>query len=243
MEIVERLEERVPPAGDLQRVVLLGPRTGARHLSAVVVRLPPTHELPLHTHPGSEDCFFVLSGSGEALEPGHRHSIASPAGVWIPAGHPHGLRAGDSGMLEVGFQSPADHTALPYRASAGADLPSLLVKPLPAASPAGRWCSAFPERRTWRYLDAEYSVLESAQTVSVCFGQFESALVLASGTIELPRQASRRLSAFSVIRLDPDESLVLRALASPTLLIAVKARPSRESSCNPGRHRPAAPGR
>src|SRR6185436_18742502 len=98
MEVYERLQDRIRDTGQVQRIVLFDRETGARHLSAVLVRLPSAHEFPLHTHPISEDCFFVLSGSGEVLEPSGRLPISAPAGVWVPAGHPHGLRAGSSGM-------------------------------------------------------------------------------------------------------------------------------------------------
>lgn len=165
MEILERLQDRIPDTGRLQRVVLFGRETGSRDLSAVLVRLPAAHEFLLHTHPGSEDCFFVLAGSGEALEPSGRLPIAAPAGVWIPAGHPHGLRAGAEGMLEVGFQSPADHTAVPFGNTGGNELRSSLVvysyrsAPAPGTSP-GKWSSAFPERGA-RHLDRSRIVSEA----------------------------------------------------------------------------------
>ncbi len=234
MEIFERLQTRLPETGQLQRIVLFGTETGARHLSAVLVRVPSAHEFPLHTHPESEDCFFVLSGSGQAFEPGRRFAVTAPAGVWIPAGHPHGLSAGSVGMLEVGFQSPADHTAVPFEESLDSALSSSLVThPLPSTtfpgSSRGRWASAFPERRTWRWLDAEYSVLEPSRGVTVGSQEFEWAIVVASGEIELTHPHARRLAAFSVIRLDPSSSLLLRPTVSRTLLIAVKARADRPS--------------
>ena len=229
MEILERLQERFPEVGRLQRLVLWGPETGTRHLAAVLVRVPAAHEFPLHTHPESEDCFYVLAGSGEAIEPGRRLPIAAPAAVWIPAGHPHGVRAGPAGMLEVGFQSPANHAAVPFEDSTGSDFPSALVtQPLPTCALPGAshdpWSPAFPERRTWRSLDAAYSVLESSQSVTVGCQDFEWAIVVASGEIELTHRPSRRLPAFSAIHLDPGSSVALRAAASPTLLVAVKAR-------------------
>jgi quercetin dioxygenase-like cupin family protein len=230
-EILESIQQRVPDTGRLQRIVLFDRETGARHLSAVLVRLPAGHEFPLHTHPKSEDCFFVLSGSGEALEPGARFPIAAPAGVWIPAGHPHGLRAFSAGMLEVGFQSPADHTAVPFAETPEDGRHSSLVTAAfpcsssPGAAP-GRWASAFPGRSGWRHLDAECAVLEASQRLTVGFRDFECAIVVAAGEVELAGPQSRRLPAFSAIRIDPGCSIVLRATLSPTLLFAVKARAS-----------------
>jgi quercetin dioxygenase-like cupin family protein len=227
MDILERVQERVPDTGELQRVVLFDRDSGARHLSAVLVRLPAGHEFALHTHPASEDCFFVLSGSGEALEPGGRLPIAAPAGVWIPAGHPHGLCAGSSGMLEVGFQSPADHRAVPYDETRDAGRArALLTSAHPAPSRAGaprRWQPAFPER-SWRHLDAKYSLLEASDTLTLGAPDLECAVVVASGEVELGGPVRRRLPAFSAVHLDPGRSLSLQARVSPTLLFAVEAR-------------------
>jgi quercetin dioxygenase-like cupin family protein len=229
VNVLERLEERLPDTGQVQRIVLFDRQTGARHLSAVLVRLPPTREFAMHTHPRSEDCFFVLSGSGEALEPGGRFPISAPSGVWIPTGCPHGLRAGSEGMLEVGFQSPADHTAVPFEGSLDAGgSPTLVTSSFSSALPSGlvpgQWASAFPERTAWRHLDAEYSILEASHSLTIGFRDFECALVVAAGEIQLTRLVLRRLPAFSAIRLGPERSLALQATVSPTLLFLVKAR-------------------
>lgn len=222
MDVYERLQDRIPDTGQVQRIVLFDRETGARHLSAVLVRLPAAHEFALHTHPGSEDCFFVLSGSGHALQPNGRLPIAAPAGVWIPAGHPHGLCAGSSGMLEVGFQSPPDHTAIPFVEAL--DPPSSLVtSSLPRAVSPGEWSSVFPDRPTWRHLDAEYAVLASSQGITIDSRNFECAIVVASGEIEVLSPSLRRLPAFSAIRLDPRSSVSLRAVAALSVLIKVKA--------------------
>jgi quercetin dioxygenase-like cupin family protein len=85
VETLESLQDRIPESRTLERIVIFGPETGARHLSAVLVRVPAHHEFPLHTHPSSEDCFFALSGAGEAIEPGRAVPITAPAAVWIPA--------------------------------------------------------------------------------------------------------------------------------------------------------------
>lgn len=224
MEIFERLQERLPDTGEVQRIVLFGRETGARQLSAVLVRLPAAHEFSLHTHPGSEDCFFVLSGSGEALEPTGRLPIAAATGVWIPAGHPHGLRAGSGGMLELGFQSPPDHTAVPFESALAKNFSSSLMTHPLRPPPRGRWTPAFPERRSWRYLDACYAVLESSQGLTVGSEAGESAIVVASGEIEVSGPPRRRLPAFSAVRLAPRSPVAIQAAASPTLLIAVQAR-------------------
>jgi hypothetical protein len=129
-------------------------------------------------------------------------------------------------MLEVGFQSPPDHTAVPFEEAL--DPPSSLVtsslqSSLPPAVSPGRWSSVFPDRLAWRHLDAEYAVLASSQSVTIDSQNFECAIVVASGEIETLSPPLRRLPAFSAIRLDPRSSLRLRAAASPSVLIAVRA--------------------
>jgi hypothetical protein len=86
------------------------------------------------------------------------------------------------------------------------------------------WAPAFPGRQGWRHLDAEYALFESSRSFTVGSEDFEWAIVVASGGIELMDPPSRRLSAFSAIRLDPGSTLTLQTAALPTLLIAVKAR-------------------
>lgn len=224
MEVLADLQHRLPESGEPQRIVLFDRETGAHNLSAVLVRLPGAREFSLHTHPTSEDCFFILSGDGEAIEPGRRFPIAAPAGVWIPPGHPHGLRAGSGGMLEVGFQSPPDHTAVPFGAERNADVkPSLVVSSPPAVASRGQWSAAFPGRSSWRYLEARYVALDPSQTLTIDSRDLEWAVVVASGEVELCGPRDRSLSAMSMIRLDPEASLTVRATAF-TLLIGVNAR-------------------
>ena len=108
MLIIESLQERFVETSELQRTVILAPVTGAHHVLAVLVRVPAHHEFPLHTHPDSEDCFFVLSGVGEAIEPGRMFPISAPACVWVPSGHPHGLAAGAADSLCLVFEDHAE---------------------------------------------------------------------------------------------------------------------------------------
>ena len=223
VEVHANIQHRLSDPREVQRIVLFDRETGAQNLSAVLVRLPGAQEFSLHTHPRSEDCFFVLSGDGEALEPARRLPISAPVGVWIPRGHPHGLRAGPGGMLEVGFQSPADHTAVPFAGNPAADIaPALVTSSQLATASPGQWSAAFPGR-SWRYLDAQYAALEPTQKLTIESHDLEWAVVVASGEVELGGRPERSLAAISVIRTEPGSSLTLRATA-PTLLIGVNAR-------------------
>jgi mannose-6-phosphate isomerase-like protein (cupin superfamily) len=229
VEILDGIHHRLRESTELQRIVLLGAETGARYVSAVLVRVPAGHEFPLHTHPRSEDCFFVLSGSGQAVEPGRSLPVSAPAAVWIPAGHPHGLVAGSAGMLEVGFQAPADPTAIPY--DAGEKAPSrqgLLAQALPAGpvSTAARdpWVGVFPVGAERRYLDPYCAMLQASESVVAEARECELVILVAAGTIELAPPSRRRLDAVAALRLDPGGALELRAVDAPALLLGIRAR-------------------
>lgn len=218
----------MPDRGELSRLVLFAPETGARHVSAVLVRIPPGHEFALHTHPVSEDCFFVLAGSGEAFEPGRALPIASQCGVWIPAGHPHGLRAGTDGMLEIGFQAPPDPTAVPFAARQGAPpREGLLAVPLAGAArePAGDpgFRSVFGAGIRARHLDARCAWLRARERVALQTGDAEVVVVVARGAVE-QRGAPHCIESFSALRLDPFTQLELCAVRAPCLLLAIHAR-------------------
>jgi quercetin dioxygenase-like cupin family protein len=229
VDILESLQDRVPETGALQRIAIFGPETGPRYLSAVLVRVPAGHEFPLHTHPRSEDCFFALAGDGAATEPGRSLPIAAPAGVWIPAGHPHGLTAGPGGMLEVGFQAPPDPTAVPFDTDADVQAaPRLITQSLPPdRDPGGApvtWIGLFPARPAGRYLDAYCATLQASERVVADARQDELVVIVARGVVEISSGVPSRLDAFGALRLDPGTIVELRALESPALLLGIRAR-------------------
>lgn len=58
-----------------------------------------------HTHPDSEEWSIVLRGDGEALI--HDHvPLAEGSMLGRAAAHPHGFRAGESGLLLLSIQLP-----------------------------------------------------------------------------------------------------------------------------------------
>jgi quercetin dioxygenase-like cupin family protein len=229
MDIFESLHEQLPQSDELQRVVLFGSETGSLGLASVLVRIPPNEQFPLHTHPTSEDCFFALAGSGYVTEPSGRLPIEAPAGVWIPAGHPHGLAAGASGMLEIGFQSPPDHTAAPYSPEGPGIRASSLVAESFAfslAAPEGpaKWSKAFRNGPPRNHLDAQYAILFPHHELRIDTHESEIAVVIASGEAELTHPHNHKLPAFSAVREDPGGSLTFRATDQPVLLLAAVAR-------------------
>jgi quercetin dioxygenase-like cupin family protein len=229
VEILESLQDRLPETGKLQRIVIFGSETGARHLSAVLVRIPAAHEFPLHTHPLSEDCFFALSGAGDAIEPGTSISISAPACVWIPMGHPHGLRAGPTGLLELGVQAPPDPTAVPFDPHAAASPPpGLLAEALCQnrgfTAGSAEWIPVFPNRPGQRYLDPCYATLPASGRLVAKAGEDELLVIVATGVVQLA--SDRRLRALGAFLLDPRTTVELHALEGPALLFGIRARVS-----------------
>jgi quercetin dioxygenase-like cupin family protein len=230
LQIFESIQERVPEGAAVERCVLLGPAEGAAHVSAVIVRVPPQHEFPLHTHPRSEDCFFVLAGAGEAFGPDEALRIAAPAGVWIPEGAPHGVRADSAGMLEIGFQAPSDPTAVPFDPVARQPSPRGLQSesiPLRVEEPEEVepwWVPAFSRRDAFRFLDAHRCLLASGQELPVAAGGGELLVVVARGAVAVSgTDHDRVLRPVAMLRLQGADAIDLRALETPTLLLAVRA--------------------
>jgi quercetin dioxygenase-like cupin family protein len=227
VKILESLQDRIPETGGLHRAVVLGPDSGGSRISAVLVRVPPQHEFPLHIHPRSEDCFFVLSGAGEAFSPDQRFLISEVAGVWIPAGVPHGLAAGALGVLEIGFQSPPGPTVEPINSCALGNGPYGIVAASMSLEPESsrempEWRPVFAERPAWRYLDPQYCVLKTSQQLNAVADGCELLVVVVRGAIELPESAAS-VSAIAVVQLSAGESEVLHALEANTLLLGIRA--------------------
>lgn len=173
----------------------------------------------------------MLSGVGEAIEPGRTLPISALSGVWVPSGHPHGLAAGAGGMLEVGFQSPPDPTAIPFEGRGVAPAARrLLTQSLPSAPSSGgasvEWAPVFTGREHWWYLDPHHATLASSQRILAVARAFELVVVVVRGAVELITPSSRRIGAVALLRIDPGTSVGLRALESPTLLLGIRARVS-----------------
>lgn len=224
MKILNSLQDRVPETGSLQRAEVFGPDSGASHISAVIARVPPHHKFPLHIHPRSEDCFFVLSGTGETFSPSQCFPISEVAGVWIPPGVPHGLEAGASGILEIGFQSPLGPTVefidLPAPGNCPYGITGTAISLQPATTP--QWRSVFPDRPGWQYLDPQYCLLETSQQIRAVADGCELLVAVVRGAIRLGESVAR-VSAIAVIQFSTGESEVLHALESGTLLLGIRA--------------------
>lgn len=224
MKILESLQDRVPETGNLHRTVVLGPDSASSYVSVVLVRVPPQHEFPLHIHPRSEDCFFVLSGEGEVFNSDERFPISEVAGVWIPPGVPHGLKAGTLGILEIGFQSPLGPTVEPIPSPAPAKYPHEIIAASipcePELIPA--WRPVFAERPGWQYLDPQYCLLEQSQQIHAVADGCELLVAIVRGAVKVGESATR-VNAIAIVQIRAGESEVLHALETGTLLLGIRA--------------------
>ncbi len=227
MRIFGSLQDRIPETGSAQRVALLGPDDGTSKISVVLVRVPPHHEFPLHIHPHSEDCFFVLSGAGEVFSPDRRFGISEVAGAWVPVGVPHGLATGALDVIEIGFQSPPGSTVEVIDDDVCSDAPyEIAVTPVSVEPPQGRkipeWGQVFAGQRNWQYLDPQYCCLELSQQLHVAADEREFLVVVARGAVELCKSAACA-GAITVIQLGAGESEILRAVEADTLLLGIQS--------------------
>ncbi|MBI4199076.1 MAG: cupin domain-containing protein [Chloroflexi bacterium] len=93
MPIVQR--KRVPAlkeAGGVLRRFLATAELGTASLTVVEVVLPLGGRLPLHVHPGHEECVVVLGGPIEATLGEETATVGRGAAVIVPPGVPHALR-------------------------------------------------------------------------------------------------------------------------------------------------------
>ena len=187
MKILESLQDRIPATGGLHRAPILDPEGDSSRISAALVRVPPQHEFPLHIHPHSEDCFFVLSGAGEAIAPDQRIGISEVAGVWVPAGVPHGLAAGAPGVVEIGFQSPPGPTVEAIDSCSAGD--GIVVASVALEHEQGQktseWRPVFAERPGWRHLDPQCCCLGASQQLHAVADGSELLVVVARGEVEV----------------------------------------------------------
>ena len=91
-----------------QREILIDAEKDDAIATVVIVKVPPFHKFPMHIHPFSEDCFFILSGGGEVFSPTQKYLVSDMTGVWISPGVPHGLSANYLGCLKLVFNRLLD---------------------------------------------------------------------------------------------------------------------------------------
>ena len=102
-------------AGDTRRVI--GPHTGAKHLTFNYARFGPGQAFAQHIHEGSEDLILVLEGDGVIRLDDQEFPIEAGDVIHVSVGEYHGTVAGPNGMVAVSVQAPIDHAL--YRQGTG----------------------------------------------------------------------------------------------------------------------------
>ena len=227
MNIFELTQHRAENIREVQKEILPISVNDDSLVSAVFVRIPPNHMFPLHVHPKSEDCFFVLSGSGEVFDTETRTTVSKFSMVWVPPGVPHGLQSGSFGAVELGFQAPRGRTI--EHASAisqdhegqGISVTSIPEVCVPNTIFA-KWHPAFSQRIGWKYIDPQYSHLRKLQKIDVLAENNEIFIVVVKGKVRL-REQQRDIDAISMIHFNIGESEIIHALEQETMLIRILA--------------------
>lgn len=233
MEIVDSLQNRLAATGRLQRCELFRSTGAASRMATAALRVPPRYEFPLHAHPHSEDCFFVLSGSGEVFSANERFPISEVAGVWVPPGVSHGLASGARGVLEIGFQSPPGPTIEHDGSSALVEgqrgIVVASISRTPQLDESGlEWKPVFTGRTGRKHLDPRFCYLEASQQLHVFAHESEMQIVVVRGAIELGG-AGTRVEAITALHLSQGESEVLNSLEDNTLLLNIQASAAKKA--------------
>lgn len=109
MKIV-KMNEGIPfdmGLGDTRRVI--GPHTGAKHITFNYAKFKPGVAFKQHIHEKSEDLILVLDGDGVIMCDGKPYPIKKWDVIHISPGEYHGTIAGPRGLLCVSCQAPIDH--------------------------------------------------------------------------------------------------------------------------------------
>lgn len=86
---------------------MVGEMVGAKNFVLFNVEIHPGGEAQLDTHPGSEHCYFVISGSGDATVEGESFQLKPGDCLWIPPDSVHGIKPlGDETLRFIVVTAP-----------------------------------------------------------------------------------------------------------------------------------------
>jgi len=92
--------------GDTRRVI--GPHTGAKHLTFNYAKFSPGVAFKQHIHESSEDLIIVLGGDGVIRLDDNEYPIKEGDVILVSEGEYHGTVAGPNGLFCVSVQAPPD---------------------------------------------------------------------------------------------------------------------------------------
>lgn len=213
MPVVAQFGALKPGKALFRAAVSLG-RHLDRHVSAVIVSIPPGIELPLHAHAQSDDFFIILKGTAVVLERNRETVLRTHDSVWVPAGCPHGLRARSRGVIEVGFQCPPDKAVLSLVGVRRSRSP--VVNPLRLSAAPGVWSRLVPRAKSRIAVHA--ARLRRGQTLHVGPREAPSILLVLAGAAHVLGQV---LGPLSLATLAPAATGAITAIKPSTLLLRV----------------------
>ena len=83
-------QQDTPTPGAVSQSIVNG-GLGAVSLTVTELTLPPGREIPLHVHPGHEECILVLEGTLEAVVGEERETVGAGDTVLAPDSTVHAL--------------------------------------------------------------------------------------------------------------------------------------------------------
>ena len=100
--------EELEKPGRFMKWMITPEDSGARHLSSVLIRVPPGESVkPAHSHPNGEEMIYIIKGEGRVYIDGMVDEVCSGTAVLFPQGSIHMLKNdGNEGMKVICFFAP-----------------------------------------------------------------------------------------------------------------------------------------
>ena len=116
MKIVKMMEGQSFDMGPGDTRCVIGPHTGAKHLTFNYSVFKPGQAFTQHIHEHSEDLIIVLEGNGVIKLDDQEFPIEKGDVIHVAVGEYHGTVAGPDGMIACSCQAPIDEAL--YKESA-----------------------------------------------------------------------------------------------------------------------------
>ncbi len=108
MKIVKMIEGKSFDMGPGDTKCVIGPHTGAKHLTFNYAVFKPGQAFKQHIHEYSEDLIIVLEGDGVIKLDDKEFPIEKGDLIHVAVGEYHGTVAGPNGMIACSCQAPID---------------------------------------------------------------------------------------------------------------------------------------
>jgi quercetin dioxygenase-like cupin family protein len=108
MQIFKMTEGKSFDMGKGDTRCIIGPHTGAKHITFNYARFKPNQAFTQHIHKYSEDVIIILKGDGVIKLDDNEFPIKEGDVVYVAEGDFHGTIAGPDGMIACSCQAPID---------------------------------------------------------------------------------------------------------------------------------------